>query len=200
MKWKLELMKLLSVFLLLLGSGTLFGQTVKTIKSDIFEVKYDESLEQPLWLKYKVLCPLGSESRSRLDFYTVDTVHTSDVEDYRNNEWDRGHLAPAAAFNCDRETLKKTFSYLNCALQHEGLNRGPWRELEEFERGLSKVFDDVWVEIEVVFDENSIELPTGATVPSKFIKKIMFNNEEFIFEFPNTNVAGEDWGHFKRID
>ena len=51
-------------------------------------------------------------------------------DDYVNNVWDKGHLAPAAAFNCDRETIKKTFSYLNCALQHEGLNRGPWKELE----------------------------------------------------------------------
>ena len=200
MKCKLLSKTLLFGLSLLLGSGTLFGQTVKTIKTDIFEVKYSESLEQPLWLKYKVLCPMGNESRRGLDFYTVDSIHTSDIEDYRNNVWDRGHLAPAAAFNCDRETLKKTFSYLNCALQHEGLNRGPWKELEEFERGLAKLFDDVWVEITVVFDDEKTKVPGGATIPSGFIKKITFDENVFVFEFPNKNVSGEDWGHFKQMN
>lgn len=200
MRWKLQLMKLLSVFLLLVGSLSCFGQTVRTIKTDIFEVKYDEVLEQPLWLTYKVQCPMGNQSRSGLDFFTVDSVHTSDVNDYKDNEWDRGHLAPAAAFNCDKETLKKTFSYLNCALQHEGLNRGPWKELEEFERGLAKIFDSVVVEIEVCFDEEPLKVAGGASIPSGFKKTIKFDNKEFSFYFPNIDVSGEDWGHFKKID
>jgi len=175
-------------------------QILDTIKTDIFEVVYSEELEQPLWLKYKVLCPMGTESRSGLDFYTVDDVHTSDVNDYHDNVWDRGHLAPAAAFNCDRETLKKTFSYLNCALQHEGLNRGPWKELEEFERGLAKIFDNVWVEIEVNFNDNCKKVPGGATIPYGFTKKIKFDNKEYVFYFPNVDVSGEDWGHFKKIN
>jgi len=203
MKWSL-----LSLLLLVLSctttsnaqtQGKWTGEPYDTIKTDIFEVVYSEDLEQPLWLRYKVQCPMGKQSRSGIDFYTVDGVHTSDVNDYRNNVWDRGHLAPAAAFNCDRETLKKTFSYLNCVLQHEGLNRGPWKELEEFERGLAKIFDDVWVIIEVHFEEDRKKVPGGATIPSGFTKTIMFDNKEFIFTFPNEDVAGQDWGDFKRM-
>ena len=194
-------MKKLFWLLLLLTSLPSYSQSVlDTIKTDIFEVVYSEELEQPLWLRYKVLCPMGTQSRSGLDFYTIDDVHTSDVDDYRDNVWDRGHLAPAAAFNCDRETLKKTFSYLNCALQHEGLNRGPWKELEEFERGLAKLFDNVIVEITVHFDENCKRVPGGAGIPSGFTKKIKFDNKEYVFYFPNVDVSGEDWGHFKKID
>ena len=202
MKWRF--LSILSLVLLSLtncaAQPTGWSTTpTDTIKTDIFEVVYSEDLEQPLWLKYKVLCPMGTESRRGLDFYTVDSIHTSDVNDYKNNVWDRGHLAPAAAFNCDRETLKKTFSYLNCALQHEGLNRGPWKELEEFERGLAKLFDDVWVEIIVTFEEERQTVPGGATIPSGFIKRIMFDGKEFTFIFPNTDVAGQDWGDFKEL-
>ena len=194
-------MKILFKLFLIILTLPLHSQTLTiendTIKTDIFDVVYSEELEQPLWISYKVLCPMGTQSRSGLNFYTNDSIQTSDIDDYKDNVWDRGHLAPAAAFNCDRETLKKTFTYLNCVLQHEGLNRGPWRELEEFERGLSKVYDNVWVEIIVKF-EGELEKVLGvATIPSGFLKTIKFDNKEIMFYFPNIDVSGEDWGHFK---
>jgi DNA/RNA endonuclease G (NUC1) len=110
--------------------------------------------------------------------------------------WDKGHLAPASAFNCDRETLKKTFTYLNCVLQHEGLNRGPWKELERFEVGLSKIFESVVVEVKVCFEGELVVVSGGATIPSGFKKTIKFDNKEIIFYFPNNDVSGKDWGHF----
>jgi len=183
------------VLLLSLGLFTSYGQTEKTIKTDIYTVVYSEYYEQPLKLTYIVQCPTGDASRSGLDFYTNDSVKTSDVHDYRNNEWDRGHLAPAAAFNCDRETLKKTFSYLNCALQHEGLNRGPWKELERFERNLAKFFV-VMVSIQVEFGDSPYRVPAGAAIPIGFRKTISFDNKLYQFYFPNEDVAGEDWFNF----
>jgi len=193
-------MRLLFNLVFFISYVTVYGQSSvvinDTIKTDIFNVIYSQEYEQPLWLSYKVLCPMGGASRNGLDFYTIDTIKTSDNYDYIGNVWDKGHLAPAAAFNCDRETLKKTFTYLNCALQHEGLNRGPWKELERFEVGLSKIFDDVIVEIEVCFDGELEVVPGGATVPSGFIKTIKFDNTEIMFYFPNTDVAGKDWGSF----
>jgi len=196
-----EFMKILFKLFLIILTLPLHSQTLTiendTIKTDIFDVVYSEELEQPLWISYKVLCPMGTQSRSGLNFYTNDSIQTSNNQDYKDNVWDRGHLAPAAAFNCDRETLKKTFTYLNCVLQHEGLNRGPWRELEEFERGLSKVYDNVWVEIIVKFEGELEKVLGGATIPSGFLKTIKFDNKEIMFYFPNIDVSGQDWGHFK---
>ena len=149
-------MKIFLNVLLTIISLSMYGQNSvidnDTIHTDLFDVVYSEKLEQPLWITYKVLCPMGTQSRSGLNFYTNDSIHTSNNEDYKDNIWDKGHLAPASAFNCDRETLKKTFTYLNCVLQHEGLNRGPWKELERFEVGLSKIFESVIVEIKVCFE------------------------------------------------
>ncbi|MDA9016571.1 DNA/RNA non-specific endonuclease [bacterium] len=196
MKCRLLSKTLLFGLLLLLGSGTLFGQTVKTIKTDIFEVEYSEELEQPLKLTYTVGCPLGGASRSGLDFHKEDGYLTSDNEDYKDNPYDKGHLAPAAAFNCDRETIKKTFSYLNCALQHEGLNRGPWKELERFERNLAKIYPEVTVVIIVNFEETPERVPGGAAIPTSFIKEITFAERTIKFLFPNQDVSGQDWFNF----
>ena len=196
MKWHSRLIGLLLPFLLLVGSHTLSGQELKTIKTEIFEVEYSEELEQPIKLTYIVQCPMGDASRSGLDFRKVEGYHTSDNEDYKDNVWDKGHLAPAAAFNCDREMVKSTFSYLNCALQHEGLNRGPWKELERFERDLAKIYPEVSVLIIVNFDETPERVPGGAAIPTSFTKEITFGERTIKFLFPNQDVAGEDWFNF----
>jgi len=176
-----------------------FSQDETHIKTDLFDVTYSETLEQPIFLSYHIQCPNGDASRLGLDFRLYDGVHTSDNNDYKNNEWDKGHLAPAAAFSCDRDMIRETFLYINCALQHEGLNRGPWKELEEFERNLAKIFEEVFVSIECHFSNNSLILDTGATVPDGFTKIINFNNTEICFYFPNEDVSGRDWIEF-RID
>jgi endonuclease G len=159
-------LKLTSLFILL----PLLLQS-QVIKTDIFTVEYDQKKEQPLWVEYTVQCPKGDASRQGMDFYTESNIHTSDNDDYKNNIWDKGHLAPAASFNCDEETLYKTFTYLNSALQHQGLNRGVWKELEGFERDLAN-FYEVKVRVEVYFSNQKVL--GGATIPSGFRKIITF--------------------------
>lgn len=158
----------------------------------LYQGVYSEVLEQPLEVSYTVPCPDGDADRAGMDFYTDDNIHTSDDDDYSNNVWDKGHLAPAAAFSCDKETLRKTFTYLNSALQHQGLNRGQWNRLETFERDLANFFD-VKVKIEVLFEGNLTVLPSGATVPSGFRKTIEFADKKVVFEFPNGDTKGTDW-------
>lgn len=177
---------------------SVYGQGVKTITTDIFTVEYSEKYQQPLNISYKVECTGGDVSRLGMSFKTYPGVITSDDADYVDNVWDKGHLAPAADFNCSEDMLKGTFTYLNCALQHEGLNRGPWKELERFERDLAKVYAFVTVEIKVHFEDNpKYWLKTGALVPVGFSKTIICDGEWFEFYFPNKDVAGHDWSEFK---
>ena len=185
----------ISALALLVVTFNLFGQNRERVEFNIeglYKGVYSEVLEQPLEVTYTVKCPNGDASRTGMDFYTDDKIHTSDNDDYSNNIWDKGHLAPAAAFSCDKETLKKTFSYLNSALQHQGLNRGQWNQLESFERDLAN-FYTVKVTIKVLFEGTVVKLPTGATVPSGFIKTIEFDNKKIIFQFPNTDTKGTNW-------
>ena len=70
-----------------------------------------------------------------MNFYKEANIHTSDDHDYYNNEWDKGHMAPAIHFSDSVENLKATYSYVNSALQHMSLNRGAWRDLERAVRG-----------------------------------------------------------------
>lgn len=165
---------------------------LKVITTPIFTVEYSEDYEQPVKLSYVVDCWDGRFSRSGLNFYKVDGIHTSDNADYYNNVWDKGHLAPAASFSCDAEELRMTFSYLNCALQHEDLNRGPWKYLEEEERKLAAIYGQVEVTIFIHFDDSE-RLETGAMVPCGFTKEIkLIDNGRLIksrYYFPNNGFV-----------
>lgn len=167
------------------------------IKTDIFEVVYSEKLQQPKFVKYTVQCPTGSASRSGMDFYICDSILTSDNNDYYNNPYDKGHMAPAADFNCTRETLLKTFSYLNCSLQQENLNRTTWRLLEAYERELAKTHKTVVVEIRCVYSAKSIVLPTGATIPDGYFKTIKYGKTTEVYYFKNEKPLSTDYKKYR---
>lgn len=156
------------------------------IKTSIYEAVYSEKLESPLRVTYTVQCPNGTASRAGMDFYTEKGVHTSDAKDYIHNVYDKGHMAPAADFNCTKEMLLKTFSYVNCALQNQYLNRGVWKTLEAQEREWAND-EIVSVCIKVVFNKQSIKLPTGATIPSGFYKTIYLHSSKktYVYYFDN---------------
>ena len=181
---KYSIKKFLLILLLpLLGFGQLRDSVY--VKTDIYEVMYSETLEQPLWVKYQVLCTGAGASRKGMDFYTDKTIHTSDAKDYAFNVYDKGHCAPAADFNCNREMLFKTFSYLNCTLQNERLNRVHWRLLEDYERLLAFSEGSVNVEVRMVFDKNPRRVPAGAAIPTAFYKIIKTKSKTIAFYFLN---------------
>ena len=176
-----------------------FGQdrTDVRIKNNVFSVSYNETLEQPNWVEYEVRNITKKFDRGSMDFYTPKNVYTSDNEDYKNNVWDKGHMAPAAAFTDTKENLKTTFSYLNCSLQFDKLNRGAWRELEAQERAWAKQFGTLKVRIVLHFKPNHLVLPTGGHIPNGYWKHITFpNGNRECFYFPNS-VPKKHWSEYE---
>lgn len=157
---------------------------------------YSEELEQPLMVSYIVECVEGTASREGMDFYTDDYIHTSDDKDYYKNEWDKGHMAPAADFKCDEEAMYETFTYLNCALQHEKLNRTTWKYLEEYERDLTE-FGDVSVYIEIDFDQDPPRVSAGAAIPRGFYKQLTVGDQTICFWFPNVEPTSSDFRDYE---
>jgi DNA/RNA endonuclease G (NUC1) len=177
--------KLFLVIVIALFAILAKAQTVK-IKTPIFEVLYSQSLEQPIWLIYKSTNRPTNVNRGTMDFYTEKSIKTSDGADYVGNIYDKGHLAPAATFSDNMENLKQTFSYLNCALQDQYMNRGEWRMLEEQERKWDDT-ENLTIKVELLIGPNSKKLPTKATVPTSMVKHIYFEKQKKwrCFDFPN---------------
>lgn len=162
-----------------------------------FKIAYSEVLEQPRYVEYAVACPNGNTSRSGIDFYVEEGIKTSDHKDYEYNEWDKGHMAPAADFNCTKDMLWETFTYMNCALQHQSLNRGVWKYLESRERELAKEYPTVKIKIRVVFDKKPVKVVGGASIPKGFYKEISYGNIREIYYFPNTTPESKDFNFYR---
>ena len=171
-------------------------ETVK-VETPIYTVWYSETKEQPVSLVYKSSNRPKNVDRGSMNFYKESDYHTSDNADYYRNVWDKGHLAPAATFSDSQINLKLTFSYLNCALQNQYLNRGEWRMLEEAERRWD---DEEKLEVTIDLEFSDSILPTGATLPSRFIKHIEFtkSGEWKCYDFPNERPEN-DWEEYQVI-
>lgn len=191
--------KILLILLLSSVNFTCLSQTLRDsvlVDKDIFKIVYSEKLEQPLRVSYKVLCQKGQASRQGMDFYIEKEYKTSDDKDYKNNIYDKGHCAPASNFRCNKETLYKTFTYLNCTLQNKYLNRGIWRLLEIHEKKLANKYS-VDVEIKIIFSPNSVRLTSGATIPDAFLKIIKYNGITEKYFFINEKPKYSDFKKYK---
>lgn len=170
----------LLIVLLIVTSQSVIAQTKRDavlVETPVFTVMYSETLEQPLWIKYRSTNRPTNVNRGHMNFYKEKDVHTSDDDDYKANVYDKGHGAPAATFSDNEENLKQTFSYLNSIMQNQYLNRGSWRLLEEQERK----WDDkepLTVIIKTYFDNPAVRVSTGAAVPSHLEKHIYFETSK----------------------
>jgi DNA/RNA endonuclease G (NUC1) len=170
----------LFVIIFMLISQSLFAQVKRDsvlIETPVFTVMYSETLEQPLWIKYRSTNRPTNVNRGHMNFYKEKSILTSDDEDYKANVYDKGHGAPAATFSDSEENLKQTFSYLNSIMQDQYLNRGVWKMLEEQERK----WDDeepLTVIIKTYFDEPVKRVATGAAIPSHMEKHIHFEKSK----------------------
>ena len=167
------------------------------VTTNIFEISYNEIFEQPNWVKYTVKDIVKNADRDGMNFYTVDSIYTSDDNDYYSNRWDRGHMAPAGSFNDSFENLYSTFSYINVALQYDDLNRGVWVELEDQVRKWADDFGDINIEIYLEFDSSHIVLDTGAHVPTAFYKYVIFpDGTKKCYYFPNS-TPDKSWQEYE---
>lgn len=181
-----------SILLALLLS-TSISADILMVDKGIYKVWYDSALEQPIKVSYFVTNRPKNVDRGGMNFYKDSNIHTSDNKDYYKNVWDKGHMAPAAHFSDSKENLKNTFSYLNSTLQHEELNRGAWRFLEAAVRKWSEK-ETLFVENIILFNEQSLILDSGATVPQAFQKNIYFTESDVkkCFFFLN-NAQDSSW-------
>ena len=166
-----------------------------TVETPIFTVYYSESKQQPITLTYLSTDRPKNVDRGSMNFRTEKNYYTSDNNDYKGIPYDKGHLAPAATFSDSYENLRATFSFLNCALQKDKLNRGAWRLLEQEER----IWDDkqdLEITINVIFTDSI--MANGATLPLGFEKHIKFldDNTTKCYYFPNEDPT-KSWEEYE---
>jgi endonuclease G len=103
-------------------------------------------------------------------------------EDYVKSGFDRGHISPAADARCNNRHMEESFYFTNMAPQYPGLNRGQWKNLEEWTRILAVENDSVIVKAGCVGEAQRIK---RVAVPTHCWKVIRVNNQTEAYVFPN---------------
>ena len=179
------------LLLLVFVVSPLTAQDTVRIAHKNYTTVFSKSLKYPILVEWWVT-KSGLECANpvaRKDKFVPDPLlkNESDLaEDYVGSGFDRGHLAPAADNRCSGvEVMEESFFFTNMAPQRPGLNRGQWKEVEEWTRTTAKESDSVFVQAGCVGKETTVKRLTIPTHCWKIIT-IKKTNKVTAFVFRNS--------------
>lgn len=147
------------------------------IDRDNYSLSYNEEHEVANWVAY----PLGhAQIRNcveRTNAFRIDPLvnnGSATLEDYKNSNFDRGHLLPAGDMKFDKQAMKDTFFMSNMTPQPAKFNRGRWSMLETLMRSWALKYKALWVVTGPILKE---KLPTigvnKVSIPVEYYKVIL---------------------------
>lgn len=145
------------------------------LRNQAYMLEYSESLENPLWVTYKVT-KAKYRSGKRPSGFSSDWRSYQQVKhtDYTRSGYDRGHMAPnyVIASRYGRSAQLETFLMTNISPQKPKLNQKSWQRLEEvIANDFSKQNGDFWVTTGPIFNANPKHLKnSNVKIPNAFYK------------------------------
>lgn len=154
---------------------SVYAQKV-TIHNGHFYSVYDVEIQCPLQVGWTVTpSDLGVARREPSWKFVKDVSHPSATGthgDYKSSSYDRGHMCPALDRSANLQAMMSTFTMSNIAPQVPRLNRGAWKQTENFCRSAALLYDSVSVLALPVFLDRDTTFIGGhrLAVPHAFIK------------------------------
>jgi DNA/RNA endonuclease G (NUC1) len=178
------------------------GGTCVFLVREHYVVCHDGDKRIPEWVTYHLTTENLEGDLARTDNFRADPDLVPDERaepnDYKNSGYDRGHMAPAAAFKRSAAAMSQTFLMSNMTPQRPSLNRRIWRQLEDQVRTLAETHGSIWVFTGSLFldDAGNPVQPTAfvganrVAVPTHLYKVILCEHdtdtiELFAFIVPN---------------
>lgn len=148
-----------------------------------FAVGYSEERRNPLWVCYTIGPVIDLTTYRRPSRFAVDHDTETKVthDDYTHSGFSRGHMAPRFALSSryGEEANDATFVMSNICPQFQNFNDGQWGDLEEwvagrklsasnFIPGWADEYEQVWVTIGPIFDEDRDPLASMVEMPNAY--------------------------------
>jgi endonuclease G, mitochondrial len=180
------------------------------LDKEFFIINHNDGWKIPYWVAYYASQQLLEGDTKRTQDFRPDLQlppgNRSELEDYRNSGYDRGHNAPAADFQRSKAAMSTTFLLSNMSPQTPKLNERIWEKLESEVRQSIEDEGEGWVITGSLFlspDSHFITPsifigPDRVAVPTHCFKAICLkgkNNQYYIYSFlmPNQreNIPGQ---------
>lgn len=169
-----------------------------------YTINYNEKYEIPDWVTYSITNTNRlNKIVKRSNYFKSDPLivgKSAHSDDYDDSGYDRGHMAPANIFRFDDEAEKESFYMSNMTPQLPAVNRGVWKQLEEYTESLTLYYKKIYVITGcVVFDNPKLIGKNEVAVPDLLYKLIYNKDKKFIVGFlvPNVDRNEFDIDSFK---
>ena len=152
------------------------GTHGKMLDRKYYIVSYRTDAKVPEWTSYRLIKGYLDGPIKRTDDFRADQDLTSgersELKDYSNSGFARGHSAPAEDFTRSLNAMSSTFLLSNMSPQHGSLNSGKWSQLEANVRDVARKLDTCWIYTGTIFKESAAKHRTLGTTRSGWQKKI----------------------------
>ena len=180
-----------------------------------FVMSYNNKTHTANWVSWQLNKSwIGAADRQdnfRPDDSLPDAWYKVRPNDYTGSGYDRGHIAPSADRNRNKEDNSSTFLMTNMMPQVPELNRGVWGDLEEYCRELVQQGKELYIVAGPIGSQGAIGKKEKIAVPAKTWKVILVldrqglglqgitsNTRALAVMMPNdSSVKGKGWKSFR---
>jgi len=168
------------------------------IDKEFLEICYDNELKAAKSVAYTLSGDLVNELniKDRPYFYVEESVEKAyriNYSDYTNSGYDRGHLAPDAAFDWSTESLEATYSLANIIPQVPEVNRDMWVDVERYARIKAVDLGRVNILNIVKYNSTPNRMGSNAMAISEGFYKVLYNEDDAYEEcYYYANEANEN--------
>jgi len=153
------------------------------IDNEFIVMCYDYKKKAVKSVSYTLLGDLMNEVNidKRPSFYVEKTLKSKDrisTTDYTNSGYDKGHMAPDAAFDWSQESLDAVYTLANIIPQAPQVNRRSWAKLEAYVRDKAEDLGELNIVNVVKYGQRSSRMGKNRMAISKGYYKILYNEEE----------------------
>lgn len=167
---------------------------------DIYALSSNDSTKLADWVVYRLdsatISGPSQKERKWIADPWLDPTETLEPDDYKNApevlKIDRGHQAPLANFK-GTDVAWETNNLSNITPQKSDLNRGVWKDLEDWERFLTIKYKLIYVMTGPIFEEDFGRLPNADEphrIPSGYWKIIVIPKNSNIADSLNLQIFG----------
>ncbi len=151
--------------------------TNTVVKHNYYTLSYNENYEQAEWVAYELKKEYVKNNDFKRPFFIEDTkvkTGSADWRNYKNSNYDKGHLCPAGDMEFSMLAYNDTFFTSNISPQDKQFNSGIWNRLEQKVRYWAVKYNGVYVVTGGVLN-NSLKTigKENVAVPQYFYKILM---------------------------
>ena len=170
------------------------SKTNQVVKHEYYTLSYNESHEQAEWVAYELKKGYVKNNNFKRPFFIEDDkvkTGSADWRNYKNTNYDKGHLCPAGDMEFSLDAYNDTFFTSNISPQVRNFNNGVWNRLEQKVRYWAVKYDGIYVVTGGVLESSLKTIgKEKVSVPNFFYKILLDNSGEKLkmigFLVPNT--------------